>query len=218
MIQRVYEQASKANCLTKVVVATDDERILQHVEAFGGFAVMTSVDHQSGTDRCAEVSARFPEFEALINIQGDEPLIDPKQIDVLGAKISGKDVQLATLIKKIDTLEELYNPNTPKVVCKSNGEAIYFSRQTIPHIREVEPEKWLEKHTFFKHIGIYAYKKETLKQIAKLQTSTLEKAEGLEQLRWIENGYAIHTALTAIETQAVDTPEDLERIVKLLRN
>lgn len=218
MIQRVYEQALKANCLTKVVVATDDERIFSHVEAFGGNAILTSSEHQSGTDRCAEVAEHFSEYEALINIQGDEPLIDPKQIDLLGEKISQIDVRLATLIKKIDTLEELQNPNTPKVICKTSGEAIYFSRQTIPHIRGTEPEKWLEKHTFFKHIGIYAYKRETLKQIAKLEPSKLEKAESLEQLRWIEHGFPIHTVVTTIETLAVDTPEDLKRIIELIQS
>lgn len=218
MIQRVYEQALKANCLTKVVVATDDERIFSHVEGFGGNAILTSSEHQSGTDRCAEVAEHFSEYEAFINIQGDEPLIDPKQIDLLGEKISQTDVRLATLIKKIDILEELQNPNTPKVICRTNGEAIYFSRQTIPHIRETEPIEWLNKHTFFKHIGIYAYKRETLKQIAKLEPSKLEKAESLEQLRWIEHGFPIHTVVTTIETLAVDTPEDLKRIIELIQS
>ena len=218
MIQRVYEQAQKAACLSRVIVATDDERIFDHVIAFGGEAVMTAETHQSGTERCAEVAKKLPEFDILINIQGDEPLIDPQQIDLLGDKIAEQDVELATLIKQIDSLEELNNPNTPKVVCKSNGEAAYFSRQSIPHIRGVEPTKWLEKHTFYKHIGIYGYRRSTLLQIAELSPSPLEIAESLEQLRWIEHGYAIHTAITQTETFAVDHPEDLERIIQLLNN
>ncbi len=216
MIQRVYEQASKSHTLSQVVVASDDERILEHVSSFGGKAVMTSAAHRSGTDRCAEVMLQFSDFEACINIQGDEPLIDPKQIDLLGGKISENEVELATLIKKISTEEELFNQNIPKVVCNNRGEAIYFSRETIPHLRGIPPSDWLEHHTFYKHIGIYAYRSQTLRNITQLPVSDLEKAESLEQLRWIENGLKIHTLVTELETLAVDTPEDLEILIKKL--
>lgn len=217
MIQRVYEQASKAITLHKVVVATDDERIFEHVIGFGGKAVMTDSTHQSGTDRCAEVAGKYVDFEGFINIQGDEPLIDPKQIDLLGNKLSEKEVELATLIKKIESSDELFNNNIPKVVCKANGEAAYFSRESIPHLRGVDPSEWLQKHTFYKHIGIYAYRAAALQQITRLPVSKLEKAESLEQLRWIENGYRIHTVVTDIETQAIDTPEDLEKVIQLIK-
>lgn len=217
MIQRVYEQACKASSVHKVVVATDDSRIFDHVLHFGAQAVMTSDRHQSGTDRCAEVALQFPDFEACINIQGDEPLIDPQQIDLLGQKLAENSVELATLIKRIHTDEELFNPNIPKVVCNSKGEAIYFSRQTIPHLRASAPSDWLKEHVFYKHIGIYAYRFETLQQITKLPVSTLEKAESLEQLRWIENGYQIHTAITELETLAIDTPADLEKMIALIK-
>ena len=217
MIQRVFEQACKAETLTEVVVATDDSRIFDHVIGFGGKAVMTAPKHQSGTDRCAEVMQQFPEYDACINIQGDEPLIDPKQIDLLGDKLGEEEVELATLIKKIDHNEELFNQNIPKVVRKINGEAAYFSRETIPHLRGIDPSEWLQKHTYYKHIGIYAYRAATLQQITRLPLSSLEKAESLEQLRWIENGYRIHTVLTDIETQAIDTPEDLKKVIQLIK-
>ncbi|MFM6976729.1 MAG: 3-deoxy-manno-octulosonate cytidylyltransferase [Sphingobacteriaceae bacterium] len=216
MIQRVYERAVQAKTLTQVVVATDDERIYEHVKEFGGQVAMTSQLHESGTDRCAEVALQFPEYEGLINIQGDEPLIDPRQIDLLGSKLQEKGVILATLIKRVNNAEELFNPNIPKVVVKANGEAIYFSRQTIPYLRGSETSEWVKKHTYYRHIGIYGYRADTLQLITKIPLSTLEKTECLEQLRWIENGLAIHTAITDAETLAIDTPEDLEKIVQLI--
>ena len=213
MIQRVYEQACKASALSEVVIATDDERILEHVNQFGGNAVITSDLHQSGTDRCAEVATKLPEFEVIINIQGDEPFIDPEQINTLAACFDNTDYQLATLVKKISLPEELFNSNTPKVILNNLFEAVYFSRSTLPFIRNIEPENWLEAHTFYKHIGIYGYGRETLLEITRLPLSSLEKAEALEQLRWIENGYKIKAAETNQESMAIDTPEDLVRAI-----
>ncbi len=212
MIQRVYEQALKAETLNKVVVATDDERIAQAVSEFGGEYVMTG-NHQSGTDRCAEVAQHLPNFDIVINIQGDEPFIDPKQIDLLVSCFNQAHVRLATLIKKINTGEELFNNNIPKVVINNKQEAIYFSRHPIPYLRNAEKDHWLNVHQFYKHIGIYGYTAATLSEITTLSPSTLEIAESLEQLRWIENGFTIQTQLTGIETIAIDTPDDLNRIV-----
>lgn len=214
MIQRVYEQALKAKSLNKVVVATDDKRIAAEVSAFGGEFVMTADTHQSGTDRCAEVAQHFPDYGIVINIQGDEPFINPEQIDLLVSCFEQQGVQLATLIKEIHTEEELFNNNIPKVVINSRQEAIYFSRHTIPYIRNADKDKWLNSHQFYKHIGIYGYTASGLQNITKLRPSALEIAESLEQLRWVENGYAIQTRITAIETIAIDTPEDLGKIIR----
>lgn len=217
MIQRVYEQAAKAKTLSKVVVATDDDRIHEHVNSFGGNVLLTSNNHRSGTDRCAEVAEQFPEFEALINIQGDEPLIEPRQIDLLGTKLLEAGVDLATLIKEIIDQDELLNPNIPKVVCNTKAEAMYFSRQPIPFLRGIPIDKWLQRQTFYKHIGIYGYKTKTLGHITQLAESPLERSECLEQLRWIENGYVVHTVLTDSETRAVDTPEDLAHLIHFIQ-
>ncbi|MCC8410045.1 3-deoxy-manno-octulosonate cytidylyltransferase [Mucilaginibacter sp. UR6-1] len=214
MIQRVYEQASKCIDLSAVIVATDDERIFDHVIAFGGQAIMTGADHQSGTDRCAEVALQHPEYEVIINIQGDEPYIDPEQISKLAHCFDNAQTQIATLIKRIKTTQELLNTNSPKVVINKLSEAIYFSRSPLPHLRGEQPENWLEFHTYFKHIGIYGYRADVLQQITKLPLSSLETAEKLEQLRWIENGYRIKVAETELETHAIDTPEDL-KLLKL---
>jgi len=213
MIQRVYEQAKKCNQLTEVFVATDDTRIYDHVLGFGGAAVMTSADHQSGTDRCAEVAMQHPQYSVIINIQGDEPFIDPEQISKLASCFNDADTQIATLVKKVLTQQELFNTNSPKVVINKLSEAVYFSRSPLPHIRGQETENWLNYFTYFKHIGIYGYRADILQQITKLPVSSLEKAESLEQLRWIENGYRIKVAETELETYAVDTPEDLERLI-----
>lgn len=214
MIQRVYEQALKAKNLAKVVVATDDERIASEVSSFGGEFVMTRNTHQSGTDRCAEVSQHFSDFGIVINIQGDEPFINPGQIDLLISCFEQREVQLATLIKEIHDEDELFNNNIPKVVINNRQEAVYFSRHIIPYIRSAEKDKWLNVHQFYKHIGIYGYTATTLLEITRLQPSSLEIAESLEQLRWIENGYTIQTRITAIETIAIDTPEDLNKIIR----
>ncbi|QEM04582.1 3-deoxy-manno-octulosonate cytidylyltransferase [Mucilaginibacter rubeus] len=212
MIQRVYEQAKKCRSLSEVIVATDDDRIFNHVNGFGGVAVMTGANHQSGTDRCAEVARLHPGYDVIINIQGDEPFIAPEQITKLTACFNDPETQLATLIKRILTEQELHNTNSPKVVINKLSEAIYFSRATLPHIRGQEPENWLEFHTFFKHIGIYGYRADILQEVTKLPVSPLEKAESLEQLRWIDNGYRIKVAETELETHAVDVPEDLEKL------
>lgn len=214
MVQRVYEQAKKCLGLNEVWVATDDERIYNHVNNFGGKVVITSATHQSGTDRCAEIAAALPDFDVIINIQGDEPFINPNQIAKVAACFADPKTELATLVKKITQEEELYNTNTPKVILNNLSEAVYFSRSAIPYIRGQQPQNWLQYHTFYKHIGIYGYRSDVLQQITKLPVSPLEKAESLEQLRWIENGFRIKVAETELETLAVDTPADLENILK----
>ena len=218
MIQRVYEQACSAASLDQVVIATDDERIITEIKRFGGEYALTRADHQSGTDRCAEVAANFQGFDVIINIQGDEPYIDPVQIDLLSSCFEDSQVKLATLVKKIYTDEELFNQNIPKVVLNANQEAIYFSRQTIPFQRNIAPQDWLKTFQFYKHIGIYGYTTETLLKITELAPSSLELSESLEQLRWLENGYKIKTKVTDLETFAVDTPEDLEKIIRIKGN
>lgn len=213
MIRRVYEQALKSTKLDEIVVATDDERILLHVHELGYRAILTSAEHQSGTDRCAEVAEKLPGFGVIINIQGDEPFIDPRQIDLLCSCFADPAAELATLIKEIKTLEELENPNSPKIVINRLFEAIYFSRAPIPYLRGKDLLERLQYHTYYKHIGIYGYRADILQAITKLPISTLEKAEALEQLRWIENGYKIRVAVTDLETVAVDTPDDLHKII-----
>jgi len=217
MIQRVYEQASKAQLLAKVVVATDHQLIFDHVKAFGGEVVMTSESHQSGTDRCFEAYESLNEtFDYLINIQGDEPFIQPDQIDVLAQILTQyPNVQLATLIKKITQTEHIFDINKVKVVFDNEHKAIYFSRQAIPFQRGVEPNLWLNNHDYFKHLGIYAYRTDILAKITKLAPSSYEQMEALEQLRWIQNGFLIHVQETEYESYGVDTPQDLEEIIKL---
>jgi len=212
MIRRVYEQAIKAN-LNKVVVATDDERIASEVKSFGGEFILTSDQHQSGTDRCAEVVSKLPGFDVVVNIQGDEPFIDPEQISLLTSCFLDEKVELATLIKDIKNNSELFNSNIPKVVINNHQQAIYFSRHPIPFVRNTDQGNWKNSHQFYKHIGIYGYKTSTLLSITQLKPSSLELAESLEQLRWLENGYQIQTKVTSIETIAIDTPEDLQKIV-----
>jgi len=213
MIQRVYEQAKKSS-LAEVLVATDDTRILEHVQGFGGKVVMTGSQHQSGTDRCFEAyKLNNQPFEYIINIQGDEPFIHPEQIDLVAACFEKPQTQLATLIKQVETAEELFNVNSPKVVINQAKEALYFSRQPIPYCRNVPNDIWHKQHTYYKHIGIYGYRADILEQITQLPPSALELAESLEQLRWLEHGFKITTALTHHETIGIDTPEDLERVM-----
>lgn len=216
MIQRVYEQANQASSLNKVIVATDHPAIFQHVEDFGGVAVLTSPLHQSGTDRCQEAyfNSQY-KADYVINIQGDEPFIQPEQIDLLAEALNDNKPELATLVKRITDTETLFNPNTPKVLLNSAHEAIYFSRQTLPYLRGIAPENWLEHHTFYKHIGIYAYRTDILSQITQLEASDLEQAESLEQLRWLENGFKIKVAITQHDSHGIDTPEDLAKAEKL---
>jgi 3-deoxy-manno-octulosonate cytidylyltransferase (CMP-KDO synthetase) len=215
MIRRVYDQAAHAQSLSKVVVATDDRRIFDHVAAFGGEVMMTSSKHQSGTSRCAEIIERSgaADPDVVINIQGDEPFIDPSQIDNLAALFSEPGVQIATLVKKITNTEELINPNVVKVVTTTDGKALYFSRAAIPFVRGYTEGEFLDTAAFYKHIGIYAYRTEVLKHIIKLPAGALETAESLEQLRWLEHGLTIHTALTNLESFAVDTPDDLSKFI-----
>ncbi len=218
MIRRVYEQAKKSKSLSKVIVATDHEEIYNHVTTFGGAVCMTSAHHASGTDRCFEVlSKETTSFDYVINLQGDEPFIAPEQIDLLASLLDGK-TELATLIKRIDSIEQLVNPNLVKVVCNKNQEALYFSRSMIPYIRNQEQSEWVTHHVFFKHIGMYAYRHDILGEITRLEISSLEKAESLEQLRWLENGYKINVKETDIETIGIDTPEDLHTALKHLVN
>ena len=214
MIQRVYEQASKATKLSQVIVATDDERISDHVLSFGGKVVMTSENHQSGTDRCYEALLKTEgNYDYVINIQGDEPFISPEPIDNLANELNGL-IELATLVKVIDSEDLLFNVNVPKAVLNVRREILYFSRQTIPYIRNHEKDQWLENHTFYKHIGIYAYRTDVLAALTKLPISSLEKAEALEQLRWLENGYSIKAVITSDDSHGVDTPEDLDKVTR----
>jgi len=213
MIQRVYEQAAKATCLSKLVVATDDARIYDHVKSFGGEVCMTRVDHPSGTDRCAEaLTLQEGKFDYVINIQGDEPFIHPDQIDLLGSKLNGQ-TEIATLGKIINHVDELESESEVKIALNVHQEALYFSRSIIPYIVNSDADKanWLKQYNFFKHVGMYAYRSDILGQLTKLPQSPLEKVERLEQLRWLENGFRIAIVETTEETICIDTPADLEK-------
>ncbi len=220
VIQRVYERVKSV--LDEVYVATDDERILRAVESFGGRAVMTCEDHKSGTDRCYEAYQKIGhESDVVINVQGDEPFIHPSQIQTLQACFKDSSTQIATLVKPFavtDSLEALQNPNSPKVVVSDDGRALYFSRSVVPYLRGVAQEEWLVRHTFYKHIGLYAYRSEVLREITQLPQSTLERAESLEQLRWLDHGYVIRVGQTNVETIGIDTPEDLARAEAFLKS
>ena len=219
MIQRVYERASQV--LDTVVVATNDQRIYDAVVQFGGRVVMTSENHKTGTDRCYEALTKLPEtYDVVINIQGDEPFIAIDQIEALKNCFVSDQIQLATLVKPFDantSIDELENPNTPKVILSQAGEAICFSRSVIPYLRGVEKSHWAAAHTYYKHIGIYAYRTDILAQITKMTQTPLEQAESLEQLRWLENGLHIHVAITHSDNHSIDTPEDLQRVVALMK-
>lgn len=224
MIQRVYEQCKKAQLLHEVIVATDDERIFNHVKEFGGKVMMTSSEHQSGTERCGEVLIELEDegedFDVIVNIQGDEPFINPGQIDkVCQVFVEDDMAEIVTLIKKIETSSELFNPNVVKaVICEEEEsdypDVLYFSREAIPYLRGVEQKDWLNHHTFYKHIGIYAFNVEEFHGLLELEPAPLEKAESLEQLRWLSNHYTIQAVETNIETFGIDTPEDLEKVNK----
>ena len=211
MIQRVYEQAKKCKLLSEVVVATDDKRIENAVKKFGGKSIMTSVKHESGTDRCFEAMTKLgKKFDAVINIQGDEPFIHPEQISLVAKCFKDKNVQLATLVMKLTSIHELTNHNTIKVIVSKKKEAIYFSRTAIPYYRGEDFTEWLKLHTYYKHVGIYGYRSDILAKVTKLERSSLEIAESLEQLRWLENGYKIAVEFTDLESHSIDTPEDLK--------
>lgn len=213
MIKRVYDRAKQANLLTDLIIATDDDRIFAAAEDFGAKVVMTSPDHQSGTDRCREVLANIGEdYELVVNIQGDEPFIDPEQIQQIIQCFHDENTEIATLVKLITDSEELFNHNKPKVLIDDDDFAIYFSRLALPYLKDVDKSDWVNAFNFYKHIGMYAYKTDILKEVSQLKPSRLEKAEGLEQLRWIESGYKIKVAITEIEAISIDHPEDIDRI------
>ncbi len=218
IIQRVYEQARKARLLDDVIVATDDERIFQHVLLFGGAVQMTAESHQSGTDRCAEIAAELTSYDLVVNIQGDEPFIQPEQIDlVIQPLLDSGQLDIATLVRVIREQEDLFNPNIVKVVLDKNNHALYFSRSPIPHLRNIPESVWIENGLFFKHIGLYAFRLDVLQQVAALPVSFLEKSESLEQLRWLENGFSIIVNKTEQETIGIDTINDLEKARKLIK-
>ena len=217
MIERVYIQAHHE--LENVAVATDDERIAEAVKAFGGNVVMTSTEHRSGTDRCYEAYKNLnSDANVIINIQGDEPFIDPSQIASIKECFNSQETQIATLVRKFDPtkgFEALFDSNTPKVVFDNNMNAIYFSRSIIPYVRNHEWKDWIKTTDFYTHVGMYAYRASVLSEITKLPQSSLEIAESLEQLRWVQNGYKIKVGITDCPTIGIDTPEDLEAARKL---
>ena len=222
VIQRVYSQVVKLQShysnLRAVYVATDDDRIYDHVLSFGGKAIMTRPDHQSGTDRIEEAMTHIEEqgetCDVVINVQGDEPFIQPRQIEQLCHCFDDKQTEIATLAIPFGG-NDISNPNSPKIVCDVNGFALYFSRSAIPFVRGKEPSEWPSAFPYLKHIGMYAYRREVLRQVTKLPQSPLELAESLEQLRWLQNGYKIKVAQTEIQTIGIDTPEDLKRAEEL---
>ena len=219
VIQRVYEQV--IGLLDDAYVATDDVRIEAAVKAFGGKVVMTSENHKSGTDRCYEAACKVgDDYDVIINIQGDEPFVQHTQIQAIKECFEDTSTQIATLVKPFDsndTFELLENPNSPKVVINKDMQAMYFSRSIIPYLRGIDKEDWLKNHIFYRHIGLYAYRLDVLKEITSLPQSPLEIAESLEQLRWLENGYIIKVGFTEVETIGIDTPEDLMRAEQFLK-
>lgn len=217
IIQRVYEQARQV--MEAVYVATDDERIFDHVESFGGQAIMTSVAHRSGTDRIEEAVEKIgTAYDVIINLQGDEPFVRPSHIETLCHCFDDERTQIATLGIPFGSMEEVENPNSPKIVTDMDGYALYFSRSVIPYVRGNEPREWLSRFPFIRHMGIYAYRREVLSAITKLAPSPLEQAESLEQLRWLQHGYKIRVAMTEFSTIGIDTPEDLERAKSFLEH
>ncbi len=217
VIEHVYEQVGQV--LSEVWVATDNSRIYDAVIAFGGKAVMTRADHKSGTDRIEEAAEKInSKADVIVNVQGDEPFIQPSQIETLCGLFDNPTTQIATLGKPFDSMDAVRNPNSPKIVTDNNGFALYFSRSVIPFVRGKEPDTWLMQFPFLKHLGIYAYRREVLREVTSLPMSTLEKAESLEQLRWLQNGYRIRVGITNVETVGIDTPEDLKRAEKFLIN
>ncbi len=214
MIQRVYEEAAKSSSLSKLVVATDDQRIFDHVVSFGGEAVMTGPTHPSGTDRCWDALQQMGDnYRYVINIQGDEPFIDPAQIDELAAILEDGTVELATQMIPVSNYEELFDKGEVKIVLNDKMEALYFSRMVIPFIKGVDEKDWHRHHTYYRHVGMYAYRRDVLEKITKLPVSSLEQAESLEQLRWLEHGFKIKCVVTGFESHCIDTPEDVEKVL-----
>ena len=222
IIRRVYERVAKSTLLDQVIVATDDVRIYNHVTKFGGGAIMTNQQHRSGTMRCGEVIRQIPDADIIINIQGDEPLINAGEIDRLARFMAeDPDRSIGTLVKKLDRQEDLEDPSVAKVVLDQDFRAMYFSRSPIPHVRNYPMDQWLEQATFYKHIGLYAYRRATLEQLVLLDPSELENSELLEQLNWLYNGYPVYALETDVESLGIDTPEDvalLEHILGLADN
>ncbi len=216
MIEHVWNGVKNTGLVDRVVVATDDKRILDTVTAFGGEAIMTSKNHKSGTDRCGEAIQKIGEdienYDVIINIQGDEPKVAAEHIKLVVEAFNEPDTEIATLKKKITSLAELNSTNTVKVVCDLKGKALYFSRQPIPYLRGIAKELWMRRNKYYKHIGIYAFRREVLQQIVKLPQTQLEKCESLEQLRWLENGHNIVVRETTKESVAIDMPEDLLKL------
>lgn len=215
MLRRVYEQASRSRSLQAVVVATDDDRIAEHVRSFGGRVVMTAADHPSGTDRCQEALLKLDtSFDYVINIQGDEPFIEPEQIDELASVLENGKVELATQMIEVDSHEILFDRGEVKIVLNDRSEALYFSRMPIPFLKGVDEKEWHTRHRYYRHVGMYAYRADILEQITRLPVSPLEKAESLEQLRWLEHGYRIRCVPTRFDSHCIDTPEDIEKVLK----
>lgn len=216
MIQRVYEQAKKSTLLADVYVATDDERIYNHVINFGGKAVYTKEDHPSGTDRSFEAFTKIEgNFDYVINIQGDEPFIDPSQLDLIAQTCDGT-TELSTLIIPVDSHSVLFDMGEVKVTLNTNNEALYFSRMVIPFIKGKPQKEWHQHFKYYRHVGMYAYRKDVLEAVTKLKPSSLENAESLEQLRWLENGFKVKCAITDFDSHCIDTPEDIEKVIKLM--
>ena len=217
MIQRVYEQAKKSIYLKEVVVATDDERIYKHVESFGGKVVYTKVEHPSGTDRCFEAMQQMKgNFDYVINIQGDEPFIDPTQIDLL-CNVCDGNTELATLMIPVYSHEVLFDTGEVKITLNSNFEALYFSRMVIPYVKGKPESEWHKHHPYYRHVGMYAYRKNVLEEVTKLLPSSLELAESLEQLRWLENGFKVKCVVTTFDSHCIDTPGDIEKVIRLMK-
>jgi 3-deoxy-manno-octulosonate cytidylyltransferase (CMP-KDO synthetase) len=217
IIERVYERVKMSKRLAGYVVATDDVRIYNHVRKFGGKAIMTRADHESGTSRCAEVLESLRGFDIIVNIQGDEPLIHPAQIDQLCEfMVSRPNVPIGTLMRRIDSVDDLTNPAVAKVVPGAQGRVLYFSRSAVPFVRDKEMSGWLDQTQFYRHVGMYAYRADALRKLGALRTSELERAEKLEQLNWLYHGFSVYATETEYESIGVDTPADLELLEKLL--
>lgn len=216
MLQRVFEQAKKSTLLTEVIIATDDNRIENHAKSFGAKVVLTKAEHPSGTDRSYEAYLNTnTSYDYIINIQGDEPFIDPSQIDLL-AKICDGSTELATLMIKCNSHSVLFDKGEVKITLNTNKEALYFSRMVIPFIKGVDEKEWHTHYNYYRHVGMYAYRADVLEQVTKLKPSPLEIAESLEQLRWLENGFKIKCAETLHDSHCIDTPEDVEKVLKLM--
>lgn len=216
MIQRVVERVQAVEAISQVLVATDDDRIFGHVKAFGGQAVMTASSHQSGTDRIAEVAAQLHDADIIVNIQGDEPFIAPEQVAALLSPFADESVQISTLARLIQEEGDLFSPNVVKVVMDENRSALYFSRQTIPYLRDIPLGQWLAQQRHYQHLGAYAYRRNCLLALTQLPVAPLEELEKLEQLRWLAAGYRIQVALTNLPSIGIDTPADLERALSYL--